>query len=347
MAKFRILALDGGGIRGAFGAALLAELEERLGAPLTTYFDLVAGTSTGAIIAASLASGMPANDDVDFYDRYGAKIFKPRPLRVGKGWTQPFYPMARSILGKLLKVNFDDFFRAKFCPFALDESFEEAFGDLTLGRVANARLVVPTVRLNDGRTQVFRTPHLPSHLQDVDVKIKDLLVAATAAPTYFPHKTMPDGTVHIDGGLFAVNPAMIALAEAMKIQQLCTRETCDPRYDTSDIQILSIGTGNVNFSLEPPGADAGQLYWASKIATVMGASQVDGLQAPLEFVLGDRYRRVNFDLPDPTWTLDCVQHIPKLFELGRRWGEELIDDLGPTFFEEESPAFRPFSQSSL
>ena len=342
MTKFRILSLDGGGIRGAFGTALIAGYEEKLGRPIADYFDLVAGTSTGAIIAASLASGLPAQKIVDFYNEKGPQIFSPREPHVPKGWVKWFYPFTKKIVSKRMGVNFDNFFRARFCPFVLNDAFTSAFGDLTIGEVRGARLIVPTVDLSNGRTHVFRTPHLPDETTDADVKVKDVLIAATAAPTYFPHKTMPDGNAYADGGLYAVNPAMIAFAEAMKIKQFCTRETCDPRYDTADIHIVSIGTGNSKFSLVPPGAEAGQLYWASRVADVMGYSQTDGLESPLQFVLGDRYKRINFDLPDATWTLDAIEYIPQLFDIGRQEANRTFDDIASVCFSEAAAEYVPF-----
>lgn len=342
MTKFRILSLDGGGIRGAFGAALMAEFEQRLGEPIGDYFDLIAGTSTGAIIAASLASGIPADEIVEFYENYGPKIFSPREAHRPRGWVRPFYPIVKKVLKNRLDVGVDDFFRAKFCPFMLNDSFVAAFGDQTLGGISKSRLVVPTVDLTRGQTYVFRTPHLPIQHDDVHVMIKDVLVAATAAPTYFPHKVMSDGNAYADGGLFAANPSMIALAESMKIAQLCTRQSCDPRYDTSETHVLSIGTGVAKFSLAPPGADAGQLYWANKIARVMVASQTDGLELPLKFVLGDRYKRLNFDLPDATWTLDCIEHIPTLLERGRRLATDTFDGLLAEYFDTKTQPYRPF-----
>lgn len=105
---------------------------------------------------------------------------------------------------------------------------------------------MPTVNLSKGHTYVFRTPHLPTAVQDRELKI-DVLLAATAAPTYFPHKVMPDGNCYCDGGLWAINPAILAIAEAFKIRQFCIRPLCDPEYDTTTIRVLSIGTGNTTY----------------------------------------------------------------------------------------------------
>src|SRR5262249_16342580 len=77
---FRVLTLDGGGIRGAFAASLLASVEEDLSASVGEYFDLIAGTSTGGILALALALRVPAAQIVGFYQCYGPKIFARSPL---------------------------------------------------------------------------------------------------------------------------------------------------------------------------------------------------------------------------------------------------------------------------
>ena len=93
MSRFQILSLIGGGIRGAFVTSYLKELEDKLGRPIAESFDLIAGTSTGAIIAAGLASGMPAAQMHDFYVRYGAKIFTPRGKYKAKGFYRFLFPI--------------------------------------------------------------------------------------------------------------------------------------------------------------------------------------------------------------------------------------------------------------
>ena len=342
--SFQILAFDGGGIRGAFGAALVAGLEARLGRPITDYFDLVAGTSTGGILGAGLAFGLPGQGLVDFYRDYGHKIFHPREPFQPAGWFKPFYPLAKFVFrrrtggGKL-----DDLFRARFCPHALKYAFDQGFGDATLGQVRRSRLIVPTVNLSRGETYLFRTPHLEAAVADCELRVSDILLAATAAPTYFPHKVMPDGDAYCDGGIWAINPAILAVAEAFKIRQYCQRNNCDPVYDTSAIRVLSIGTGNTSYSLSPPGSDAGALYWAPHIADVMGTSQVQGVQTPLQYLLGERYQHINFQLPDESWTLDNVERIADLFKLGAAAAEEHFSNVASTFFAElKAQEYVPF-----
>ena len=86
--------------------------------------------------------------------------------------------------------------------------------------------------------------------------------------------------------------------------------------------MLSVGTGRMNYSLTPPGGDAGSLYWARHIADVMGNSMQQGAELPAEFFLGRRLTGVNFEIPDAGYTLDAADKIEALFELGAAAAEE-------------------------
>lgn len=339
---FQILAFDGGGIRGAFGIGLVSKLEERLGRPIADHFDLIAGTSTGAITAAGLAMGMSGSDLVQFYEQYGRQIFTPREPHQPKGWIRGIYPTVKWLMRKKTGQDFDDFFRAKYCPFALEDAFDNGFGKVTLREVVKTRLIVPTVNLSLGKSHLYRSPHLPGIEEDKDVRLVDVLLAATAAPTFFPHKAMPNGQAFCDGGLWANSPTILAIAEAMKIKQQCDRETCDPDYDTSDIRVLSIGAGEARYSLSPPGVDAGIIYWAQHVANVMINLQVEGIQSPLQFFLGERYQSINFELPDKTWSLDNTNNIEELFRIGKRTATQEFEQLAPKFFDSARPQFVPF-----
>ena len=347
---FRILSLDGGGIRGAFGIGLLAEFEDRLGRPVTDYFDLLAGSSTGAITAACLCAGKPASAVKDFYDQNAELIFKRRGPHTPHPLLRPMWPLVSKIFRKRTGGRFDDLFRARYCPMALEEAFREGFGEMAMGDLKANRLIVPSVNLTKGRTVLFRTPHLPEMAGKGDVRVSDVLLAATAAPTYFPHHTLPDGDAYCDGGLWAVNPSLLAVAEAVKIQQCESGAPLDgaaeptvsqgvrlaKAYDLSRVQLLSVGAGMPLYSLSPPGADAGALYWSRHVADVMGTSQAQGTQHPLEYTLGERYRHVNFEIPHSEWSLDGIEHREVMYGLGRLRAREVFDLLEPDFFD--SPA---------
>ncbi len=345
MARFQILSLIGGGIRGAFVTSLLYELEQKLGRPIAESFDLIAGTSTGAIIAAGLASGMSAEQMHDFYRRYGEQIFTPRPPYKARGVLRVIFPVADWIFRRRTGGGLDAAFRARFCPIALKQAFDEGFGDRTLGDVDFTRLIIPSVNLTRGQPHVFRSCHLPKGVYDRDVRIADVIVAATAAPTYFPHKEI-NQEAYIDGGVWANDPSVLGVAEAMRVKELdrATQAGEDGHVHIEDLSLLSIGTGTSEYSLAPPGADAGLLYWAPNVADVMGVSQTQGTHLPLKFLLGDRYRHINFQMPE-LWDLADVSRIPDLFDLGKRNAIANFEDIQERFLRHTRQRFKPFTST--
>lgn len=114
MSRFQILSLIGGGIRGAFITAFLKELEDRLGRRIADSFDLIAGTSTGGIVAAGLAAGMTADEMHDFYVRRGASIFTPRPAYEPPGVSKVVYPIVNKFMREKLGSELSDLFRSRY-----------------------------------------------------------------------------------------------------------------------------------------------------------------------------------------------------------------------------------------
>ena len=199
----KILAIDGGGIKGVYAASLLTEIERLCGGNICDYFDMLAGTSTGAIIAAALSIKIPAHEILELYMDKGKEIFPKEHWKLfrGKYSTQP--------LKNELKKIFDD----------------KKMND------ARTRLLIPTYNLNTDAVQIFKTPHAVDLYFDKDKKMHEVLLATTAAPIYFsPYKM--SGGVYVDGGVGANNPSLIALVEGI------TR--CD--WNKEDIVILNIGS---------------------------------------------------------------------------------------------------------
>jgi patatin-like phospholipase/acyl hydrolase len=158
MSRFQILSLIGGGIRGAFITAFLDRIEQKLGRPIAESFDLIAGTSTGGIIAAGLAMGMPAAKMHDFYVRYGSSIFTPRPKYKTKSpLYRAIFPIANWVFERKTGTGLDSAFRARFCPHTLQKSFDEGFGERTMGDVDFTRLIIPSVNLTNGKSVKTRT----------------------------------------------------------------------------------------------------------------------------------------------------------------------------------------------
>jgi len=316
VSRFQILSLIGGGIRGAFVTSYLKELEQKLGRPIADSFDLIAGTSTGGIIAAGLAFGHSAERMHKFYVDYGASIFTERGPYKAKGFYRYLYPTVNWLFKKKTGGVLDSAFRARYCPDALEKSFDEGFGENTLGDIHCTRLIMPSVNLTKGEPHVFRSTHLPVAVPDKDIKIAE-------------------------AGVWAADPSMLAIAEAIRIQKFLQQYDPDAPIVTDDIHLLSVGTGRAEFSLSPPGPDAGLLFWASRIADVMGTSQSQGVHLPLKFFLGERYRHVNFKMTEK-WGLDAVENIPKLFEVGEKRAAETFDTINEEFFVHETPCFVPF-----
>jgi len=131
-----------------------------------------------------------------------------------------------------------------------------------------------------------------------------------------------------------------------RIQQLCDRPNCDPDYDTSTIQVLSIGTGRSTYSLSPPGDDAGILFWSQHVANVMAISQEQGVETPLEYLLGERYYHVNFELVDPGWVLDGVEHIGALMALGKERAAQEFEAVRERFLDDVVAPYTPFDSAS-
>jgi uncharacterized protein len=208
--RFQVLSLDGGGIRGIFSAALLAGLEKDLGRPTLGHFDLVVGTSTGGLIAAALGAGMTPEEIVDLYAAKRETIFPgPRRLRSVRQLVRPKYSATR--LRALLR---------------------EVFGSRLLGE-SRVPLVIPSYDLGENSVYLFKTPHHERLKRDWRVPLWEVAAATSAAPAFFRAFSLPDDHVRlIDGGVWANNPAMVGVVEAVSVfgQPLDT------------IRVLSLGT---------------------------------------------------------------------------------------------------------
>ncbi|MGE3250558.1 MAG: CBASS cGAMP-activated phospholipase [Hyphomonadaceae bacterium] len=224
--EFRLLSIDGGGIKGIFAAALLARLESvhLAGRGLASCFDMIAGTSTGAIISLGLGAGTPASHILDLYMERGAAIF---PHRRQFGVLGPAFSSAA--LAREMKSMFG----------------EQVLGDLT------ARVCIPSADGRHGDVAVFKTPHHPDFKRDWAMLIKDVALASSAAPTFLRvHEA--DGYQFIDGGVWANNPVMVGVVDALSCFDI----------RASQIRILSIGAGMTKPLLGAgPLAFGGALGW--------------------------------------------------------------------------------------
>lgn len=265
---FRILALDGGGLRGTFTAAVLAKWDDMIGAGganhIVRNFDLVAGTSTGAILAIGLGLGVSPKELLQFYRTEGRKIFpKNRKLR---HWL-----------------------RSKFESGTLRDRLESVLGDRKLNESC-CRLVVPTVRAVHGEAEAIVTPHSPDRMAFRDISAVDAALASSAAPTYFD-EALVDSEIavgsYLDGGIWANNPVLPAIAEAVR----------HLRIPLDRIDVLSVGTlGNESDFTESLGK--GKAGWAPTSADLFFAAQEHAAATLADSFLSlARHLRINQQTP--------------------------------------------------
>lgn len=220
MAKFLILCIDGGGVRGAFAARMVELLNYHY--KIMPKVNLLAGTSTGAIIASCLAQNFPPSRIVALYKASSKTIF-----------TRNFF-LGPRFIEKALKSSYDSIrFKAVL---------KQIYGKITLGE-SKIPLVIPTTDLKGGGPQLFKSY---SHDENErNLPLYEAVVASCSAPTYF-NPAVIGPMLLADGGMWSNNPSFVALSEA--------RRSFEQSMD--HLQILSIGTGHFNNCF-----DENNRYW--------------------------------------------------------------------------------------
>lgn len=194
---YKILSIDGGGIKGLYTATLLARFEREFG-PLHQYFDLVCGTSTGGIIALALAAGIPVSRIMSFYKEHGPSIF-------------PYKSKIRRKMNFLKSLGI----RSKYSDEKLRKHLTEVFGDLRI-KDCHTTVLIPSVNITDGSPYIFKSDHVKPLCRDNERLLTEVALATSAAPTYFPIAEVADcGEQFVDGGLWANNPSLLGIQEAL------------------------------------------------------------------------------------------------------------------------------------
>jgi len=213
----RILAVDGGGVRGIIPAVLLASLERVTGRPVRETFDFVAGTSTGAVIAGAMAIGIPAERLVTLYHRRGPELFRSTPIL--------------SLLERILTGHF-------YSIEDLHRILTEEFGEHPGWRINDVPndILVTSVRLRDGHPWYFVKDRPGANAgQTGSFGLVDCVTASAAAPTYFAPWSIPGIGTLVDGGAgVAGNPVYQACVEAFEYTAA---------YTPADTVVVSLGTG--------------------------------------------------------------------------------------------------------
>ena len=202
MARRYLLSLDGGGLRGIIPALALAKLEETTGQPAREIFSFVAGTSTGALLAAALAAGLPARQIVDIYRKRGREIFRPWP---------PWNEIRRYTIGHKYNIsNLYEVLRHEFGAFAgwkLNDSPID--------------ILITAKRLADGKAWYFVKDNPNNAGTTGDLGLVTCAVASAAAPTYFDPWLVgePVNGKMVDGGVGVTgNPGLPGLRGGLLLQ---------------------------------------------------------------------------------------------------------------------------------
>ena len=257
---FRVLTLDGGGMRGLYTAILLQRMVQLFDSKyqdkkidgsipmpdIGQAFDLICGTSTGAILACALAVGVPIDKVIKLYIDEGKNIFpSPQP----SSWLKYLWA-----------------FKYRNKPTAnankLKELLDTIFKEETIKSMYDKRKIcicIPTINASNHRAWVFKTPHFPDKHRDNNYRLSDVCLASSAAPIFFPIANVanPDNGLEqyfVDGGLWANNPIMVGLIEAIAITKkeqpvelvsigTCEMPTGDPNLLKSNLGVMDWKVG--------------------------------------------------------------------------------------------------------
>lgn len=193
---FKILSIDGGGIKGLYPARILQHIEERYKIKIADQFDMICGTSTGGLIALGLSIKKPASEIVSLYQDKGQYIF----------------PEPNTIFGRISQKAKQLGFGGKYKKEALEKSLRAFFGEVKL-KDASTHLCIPSFNLTIGMPRVFKNPH-GTFYKDADITMVDAALATSAAPSYLPIHQI-NNALFCDGGMWANNPALCGLLEAL------------------------------------------------------------------------------------------------------------------------------------
>lgn len=307
---FQILALDGGGIKGVFAAAFLTKLEEDLKINITDHFDLIAGTSTGGIIALGLANGMRPKQILEFYKEYGSMIFNMSGGKLAKWWKHKCTVLYKS----------DN----------LKEALFNCFGNKTLGD-CKKRVIIPSYNLGKDEVFIFKSSHHPRLTSDKDILVWKAAMATTAAPTYFSSFTGIDNLRLIDGGIWANNPSVVGITEANSLLNI----------NLQNIRLLNLGTTSDIVYRSNKLDQGGQFAWRKDAVSIALRGQSIGAFNQASLLIGKQNAyRVDPPVPDKLFDLDKM-NIPELIALAAHERRHHSSYLVENFFNHYAPEFKP------
>lgn len=276
MTPFNILTLAGGGMRGLYSATVLRTLLSRVAESRASNhldigkgFDLVVGTSTGAILAAAIAAGVPLGRITRLYEEAGPRIFRNS------------IPLYSTTLKLRDKARFYYWVARHLCrpgnpSAALDSELRKTFGSLTFGELYEQRgigLCVSATAFFNHKPRVFKTPHLDKKKRDNGLALVDACLASCAAPIYLPLASIKAdgmaGQIYADGGLWANDPVLLGIIEGLALSA-----------PEQPIVVMSVGTCHpVTGSPLPAELNRGIIGWRAGVLPLELAMNAQGWAA--------------------------------------------------------------------
>jgi len=319
MQRVTILSIDGGGIRGILPATVLAEIERRTGQPIYRLFDLIAGTSTGGLIALGLTrpkvpgsreAQFTARQLIELYTKHGPDIFA---RSFWQKLTNPWGLLGPKYDGRELERVLEDYFEDYRLHDALTNVLVTAYD--TAGEASPAPAFFKSWR---GLRQdaAFKPPVR----NEWDYRMREAARATAAAPTYFPPYRLEDlrsgarAMSLLDGGVFAANPGMCALAEAHRL------------FENAEPYVVSLGTGDTTKRIRWEESKGwGVARWAQPVLDVIFDGVSDTVEYELDHFLGTvhpgSHHRIQTRLPpsvDPGMDIASAENLEALLALARR-----------------------------
>ena len=281
---FHILALDGGGTRGIYTAQLLAKIEQAFGTPIRTRFDLIVGTSTGAIIAGAAVSDIPMTDIVELFETETPYIFRRRWYRI---------PL----------------FLSKYPNQKLAQIIAKHLPATSLGEIASP-LMITSSEIAKSEVHIFRSNYGSRDSEiaptSKDVNLREAILASCAAPTFFAPKSV-DNFLLADGGLWANNPSTVAFTEALSVFG----------KEAQEVRMLSIGTGHsVNMYRNRRGWGFITGWGGAKLTSYVMTLQSQASANTAKLLLKENYLRINPEID--FWELDTLTQLDNLKSLAER-----------------------------
>ncbi len=305
MARYRILSFDGGGIRAVVPAIVLGRLNEKLPGWFEET-DLIAGSSSGGLLALCLAQGLDPRDIRNFFEKRGPRVFDD-------SWRDDLFD-----IGKTVGAQYDARNLLRECRSIL--------GDTTLGQLKRRVLVTAFDLDNESADPAKRKwkPKLfhnfPGRGNDRREQAYKVASYTCAAPTAF---ASIDG--YIDGGVYANNPSMCALAQSQDARYF------RPPPLMKDVVLFSLGTGTSLKCVRGASLDWGYAQWARPVIEII----MDGVSGIADYecgkILKKNYHRLAPVFPPGTAIpMDAVRRIPELVRFAEgldlrktvRWMEE-------------------------